>query len=220
MKLTDIYDPNKKGTLIIGMPRAGTHHCYSLVLNEIEKNISNIVPLGEVPIRFDNADTSAWAVASGDIPLLETIFNMEQSDKYVVCSSPSPELFFFTPELTDQFHTVKILRRNIWEHFKSSFILEFMLTNASHGVVNSAVNQDVFLAAFKTQFEIPLREAMSFVLRRRAISRCRSDFTVYYEDIQMRESSTKRSTVALSPEQIFSNFKEIDAIFRNANKLL
>jgi hypothetical protein len=212
--MTIWYDLNKKGTLIFGMARSGTHHATAIASSELIKAKIDYSLLPEI-LLFNPyvANSADWDILANGHEEVARRFCRPVTG-YTLASVPSQAGSIFLPNVYDSFHTIKIIRKELWAHFMSLTL--FRAASTTPGcVANSVVDLDTLIKHISFPIEVDIAKVFEFIIAKTMTISMTSDETVYYEDIQNDMSTAKKSTMVAHPSEIFANYKRIDAIFQN-----
>lgn len=211
INLSDCYDITKRGTIVVGIARSGTHHLSSLVSDELRRNNVEHTLRGELPlVDYFNSTDDQWQIFSkSDSDILKTLALNENS--YTVCSVVFLNLFQVLLRNTfKDFSVIYLTRKNIWAHF------------VSYAIFNQVSNRGFVISAdsikdISVPFFVPMKEVTIWAASRYKVvpDLFQNEKIVYYEDIQHLPSSWPRSShIDKHPSEIFTNYKEIDALFQ------
>lgn len=187
-----IIDPaalkNKKGIIVIGMPRSGTHHLSGSIYSEL-KNVNKIY-LGEI---YQNFDTSN---------ILENLDALKTCPDFFVCSFVQyvpKHLLLQHLEQLSEFYLINLRRRNKIEHYRSWCMARLTWKySRSHFVTWDKIVDDL-------PFQVTNDDIDNFIVEQSADYLIPCDLTVYYEDLKVQSRFIK-NTYNLPNEQIFSNY--------------
>jgi len=215
IQLHEVYDANKKGTLVIGLPRSGTHHLASIIKNFLEQN--GILTSDHKELLLSDQDFSQ-AMAND----FKNIDMKYKTNEYSVFSSPQLIVPVVLGEyLKNNFHIVRIIRKNVLAHVMSLAIFNVLREHNKNNesIVNSVVVQDSFREIFKNNipYTLPVDRLFAFISNWNTANNYNiAQKIFYYEDIENFFSDAGKSRIPYSPEEFFKNYNEIKSAFIKA----
>ncbi len=203
MNLDQIYDSSKRGTIVIGSPRSGTHHISSLVSLELRRN--NIATPSKKPEEFFYDLSHARSIMLGEPEYLNSI--IPSSSDYVVGSIVSPHArLALSNYLERNFHLVRVIREDVVAHLMSVIIHKRI--TMSDALASNRVTSDQFNGLFKDNRHRVTAGDIYYFTSLLLMDKTTAAATLVYEDYMNLLSEETKSQVTLTPEEFFINYDE------------
>jgi hypothetical protein len=183
----DLY--NKKGVLVIGSPRSGTHHlCHGLYT---ASDIKNKKFQGEIYTNFDTAQI---------IKILDPILNSNQfTFSSLVQWVPKNLLVQYRNYLKSNFYLINLRRLDKVAQYRSWCCARLMWQyNHEHSLNWTIIEKDL-------PFFVSNEDIDNFIIEQNADYMFEYDQIVYYEDLYVH-SKYKINQYLKPNSEIFSNF--------------
>jgi len=220
-----LYDLNKKGTIIVGQMRSGTQHLLSSINIELEKNNIQTNNNGEYFKDTFNKDIQLGPKKYSFFNIIDKIKEQDKGTAYSVGTIVYPTTFDMISQynenykyFSENYHLIKLIRKDLMAHFMS-YVLH-NLPDAKHFNIIGKINKNsTILSMDEIKINIPyesgIGEINQFMDDRLKIERFKADTTVYYEDL-LNNPSTKNN-YGISPKNFFANYDEILNHFKQLN---
>lgn len=212
-----LYDLNKKGTIIAGQMRSGTQHLLSLISLELGKNNIQTNSNGEYFSDVFNKTIQLSPKRYSFFNIIDKIKEQDNSTAY----SLGTMVYYTTFDMISQYHEnykyfsenyhlVKLIRKDLMAHFMS-----YVVFNTSVNTHSGIISLD------KVKINIPYKPAFTemhqFMNERLEVERFKADTTVYYEDLSNYQSALLKNNYGISPKDFFVNYDEIFNYFKQLN---
>lgn len=206
-------DLTKKGTIVLGLARSGTHHASHLVLQELQHKKIKFDYLNEIAfLPYGDVDDLTWVEFLKETKEELLKKHSMASKNYIVASivNTGTAITFFGDILKD-FHIVVLHRKDVWAHFISKTIFNKVPLNGF-----TVTDDSIDLIELPICF--PLDQVAKWLAARyflHNLATVKNFQNIYYEDIKDIESTWPKSAkLNKHPSEIFSNFEEIDLMFK------
>jgi hypothetical protein len=212
-----LYDLNKKGTIIVGQMRSGTQHLLSSINIELEKNNIQTNNNGEYFKDTFNKDIQLGPKKYSFFNIIDKIKEQDKGTAYSVGTIVYPTTFDMISQynenykyFSENYHLIKLIRKDMMAHFMSYMV--FKASFAKHSGI---------LSLDEIKINIPYKplvtELVPFMNARLEIERFKADTTVYYEDLSNYQSALLKNNYGISPKDFFANYDEIFNYFKQLN---
>lgn len=215
MNFSDWVDPAKKGLIVVGLMRSGSHLLADVIFKSLQSTMSNVVQLGEIgePIPFPQIFTPTHHAVT--FPRL--IQYIDRTEAFTVSSvvlAPIKTMMFgFEPNqriIADRFVTVKLGRRNVAEQLMSIKIKN-CLSKMGNTTFHSGLTQNDYamLNEIDPMYRVlDLKLLIEYYTEMVLLSQWKMDHSIQYEDIVHMQSSFVKNRYPWSPEEFFTNYAE------------
>ena len=214
-----LYDLNKKGTIIVGQQRSGTQHLLKLVETSLVKNKIEKTNNGEY---FNDVFDKKICKNSNDkkysfFNIIDKIKEQDISTSYSIGTIVYHTTFDMISQydinckyFSENYHLIKLIRKDIMAHFMSVVI--FNATNFQHSSISSLTEINISIP-----YKPPITQLVTFMETRLEIERFKADTIIYYEDLLNNISTLKQNKYGLTPKEFFANYDEILNYFKQLN---
>jgi hypothetical protein len=212
-----LYDLNKKGTIIVGQMRSGTQHLLSSITIELEKNNIQTSNNGEYFDDIFNEDIYLGPKRYSFFNIINKIKEQDKGTAYSIGTVVYTSTFDMISQhhenykyFSENYHLVKLIRKDMLAHFMSTVL--FRASSAKHSGI---------LSLDEIKINIPYKplidELVLFMNERLEIERFKADTTVYYEDLLNYQSVLSKNNYGISPKDFFANYDEVFNYFNQLN---
>jgi len=210
MKLEQIYDSSKRGTIVIGAARSGTHHISSLISLELRKN--NITTPAVKPEEFFYDLSEARDIMIGEIDYLDR--KIPWSREYIVGSIVSPYARIALHKYLQQnFHIIRVIRKDVMAHLMS-VIIHKKITLLDQ-LASNRVTAEQFNGIFKDGRYTVTPNDIYYFVSQLIMDKTNAVLTIVYEDYMSINSEEVKSQVTISPVDFLTNYDEAKMMLHN-----
>jgi hypothetical protein len=210
-----LYDSNKKGTIIVGHMRSGTHYLMSLIKNLFLANnmtyTYNVEYFGNMygPIKDTENKYSFFNI-------IDRLKDQDKSLGYSLGSIVFPTALDMISQnktnyqyFMENYHVVKMIRKDIMAQLMSVILFD----GTKHSNITSITELDV---------QVPYTLSNTLLIRYSygllELERFKGHETVYYEDLpQLPVPNFTKNKYGITPKEFFTNYDEIITCLRQLN---
>jgi hypothetical protein len=211
-----MFDAGKKGTVIITMPRSGSHLLGDIISVRAQQHGVNVNNLAEYFLNYNVDLSTAHAYFKSMIANLDNItgYQIIQLTDF----TSKIWLLNYGQEFLKKYHVVTLKRKNQADHLMSKVILE-----KYHNIV-SAHTTDKYDGGYfnlinQEPFSVDLDTVLQFKVESNLINLFDCACEVYYEDIvsmpEVGQSQYKKNPYPVTFNQLCNNFDEIKDFFND-----
>lgn len=206
-----LYDLSKKGTIVIGQMRTGTHMLMNIISAELERKSITHTHIGEVLVNVNYLCSELFPRVDKEIYKR----NDNSMEPYTVSSITNmPMVKFMTgcpkilQQFSENFHIVKMVRNNVMDHFMSYVIFQKKIQ-----VGNLKSLKDVGV-------EFPYTPHMcyeinTFIIEHLVMDKFEWDDVVVYESLPHRPlKGISKNEYGVTPNIFFKDAQKVESYFK------
>jgi hypothetical protein len=218
-----LYDLNKKGTILFGIQRSGTHYVLNFMkLQLIRQNIKytdnseyfkDLYSIDvENPISHYSFLNVIDKIKEQDTSTTYSVGTMVYHDAldYISQYQANYDYFF------NNYHVIKMVRKRLMDQFMSQIIFKVPAWNSKHNGITSIKELN-----FKEDLTIPYTaskvEIVNFMNQLLKLERFKAE-TIFYEDFPHYPLPDYiKNIYGITPKEFFANYDEIFYSFKQLN---
>jgi hypothetical protein len=211
-----LYNLNKKGTIVVGHMRSGSHYLANLVKDSLDKNNT---PHTDNDEYFKDSITARYTHSRYTFSNIVDKFKQQAASKFYsvgtivypgcldMISQHSGNYQYFM----DNYHVIKNVRKDIMAQFMS--MMMFNINGDRHSGIKS-----IGEVAIRVPFTASETLVLDYAYRLLELERFHAHKTVYYEDLPHDPiMGYVKNHYGITPRKFFKNYDEIVDLLSQLN---